>query len=403
MQGKCLCFFTTIKLLLAFIYVLMPLFVILYNSHMAKPFKLKTASLLTITRLTGRAMRAQLRQQAFVTTLLIGLMAGLALQVNAIKPSVVSSDNLNRKAIADVFKDYGKLAPKLRQLQDSQTKSGIVVADSQTVQNDISPIYFYAENDSPAPARRALVKLEKDYKDWQSQYDRLTQAKKAAAIAAAPPIPGIAFNVPVLIYHQTPADFENQLLYLRAHGYTTTTLQVLTSALHGGAGLPPKPVIITFDDGFSNQFNAFHLLQKYNMKATFFIINGGAMSNWCIGANRHAGLPCGDAYFNWDEIRMLDQSGLINIGGHTIDHPNLPTLSVDQQRQEIIDGKAEIEQQLGHPILDFAYPYGSFDANTVQLVKDAGYESAVSTIPGTQQGAGNLYSLYRIRDPYTLH
>jgi len=162
------------------------------------------------------------------------------------------------------------------------------------------------------------------------------------------------------------------------------------------------------DDGFADQMNAFALLQTYQMKATFYIIDGGPDSQWCIGANRRYNDPsqpstgCGDAYLDWDQIRQLDTSGLITIGSHTIDHPNLASETPDQQRSEIIGGKTELEQELGHPVRDFAYPYGSYDSTTIAIVKEAGFATAVTTAPGTLQSINNRYTLTRIRATYDL-
>lgn len=213
--------------------------------------------------------------------------------------------------------------------------------------------------------------------------------------------------MPILYYHTTPVDFDAQLTYLENHGYNVISMDTAIAGLAGGA-LPVRPVVITFDDGFADQMNAFALLQAHKMPATFYIINGSAGSSWCIGAGRRYNDPlqpargCGDTYLTWDQVRDLDASGLITIGGHTLDHANLPTLSADDQYREIADSKAGIEHEIGHPIYHFAYPYGSFDGGTIAEVQRAGYLSAVSTAVGTQQTSGNRYQLVRIRNAMSL-
>ncbi len=214
--------------------------------------------------------------------------------------------------------------------------------------------------------------------------------------------------VPIVMYHTTPANFDAQLIHLERRGYTTVDFGQVTAALGGGAALPDKPVVITFDDGFEDQMRAFEMLQRHHMKATFYIINGGEASQWCIGAGRRYGDPaqpaegCGDDYLTWDQVRQLDRSGLVTIGGHTLDHTNLPALPPDQQRLEITASKLDIEAQIGHSIHDFAYPYGSFDAVTMALVQEAGYTTAVTTTAGIYQSLSSLYTLPRIRDAMTL-
>jgi peptidoglycan/xylan/chitin deacetylase (PgdA/CDA1 family) len=216
-----------------------------------------------------------------------------------------------------------------------------------------------------------------------------------------------AVNVPILMYHKIPADFEAQLTALKARGYETVSLDAVTQALHGAA-LPAKPVVITFDDGFADQLQAIEPLKKYGMKATFYIINASERSQWCIGAGRRRGDPlqpaggCGDSYLTWEQVRELDRSGVAEIGAHTMDHANLPSLSLEEARWEIAESKAGLERELGHTVRQFAYPYGAFTAQTAQLVREAGFETAVTTMPGTQQTPGHEFELLRVRDAYAV-
>ena len=249
--------------------------------------------------------------------------------------------------------------------------------------------------------------------NWQAQADRLAKnPAQAQAIISVVNLGPAAANgsspVPIVLYHKTPPNFEQQLQMLRQRGYTTITPRDITASFAHRAKLPAKPIVLTFDDGFADDMNAFTLLEKYRMKATFYIVNGGPISNWCIGASRRYNDPnqpiggCGDAYLNWDQIRQLDQSGLVTIGGHTIDHIDLATRNPDAQRHEIIDSKLGIEQKLGHPIYDFAYPYGYYNATSITVVKQAGYTSAVTTLPGIFQDPTQPFILKRIRDVQSL-
>lgn len=232
----------------------------------------------------------------------------------------------------------------------------------------------------------------------QQAHNQLNAVSQGGIAYAAPS----GITVPILMYHKTPDDFEAQLQHLIQKGYTTISLNRLVGALKAGASLPPKPVILTFDDGFSDQLRAFELLKQYNMKATFYIMPGGGASDWCIGANRQAGKPCGDAYLNWNEIKMLDASGVVTIESHTQDHADLSAQNHEQLNFQLIQSKQEIEAHLGRKLHHLAYPYGSFNNDTIAAVQNAGYLSAVTTRPGTTHSIASLFTLDRVRDAYAL-
>jgi peptidoglycan/xylan/chitin deacetylase (PgdA/CDA1 family) len=154
------------------------------------------------------------------------------------------------------------------------------------------------------------------------------------------------------------------------------------------------------------------ILARHHMPATFYIINGGPDTGWCIGAGRndHSHGNCGDAYLSWDQIRALDRTGLVAIGSHTVDHPcdqngynlYLTTMTPEQRRAEIAGSKAEIEQQLGHAINHFAYPCGVYNQTVINDVRAAGFTTATTIVAGTWQPFGSQYELRRIRDTYSL-
>lgn len=211
----------------------------------------------------------------------------------------------------------------------------------------------------------------------------------------------IELSLPILMYHKTPADFEGQLQALQAKGYQAITMRTASKILRGIEPSPAKPVVITFDDGFSDQLVAFDLLKKYSIPATFYVMPGGELSQWCVGADRH-NQACGDSYLNWTEIIMLSNSGLIEIGSHTLDHAQLNMLNSDSKRNQILKAKQIIEQKIGKQVFSFAYPYGAFDSETIQLAREAGYTSAASTIGGINQSTNILFELRRVRNTYDL-
>lgn len=228
------------------------------------------------------------------------------------------------------------------------------------------------------------------------------KASEKPAVAVVTPAPAAkAATVPILLYHKPPANLNAQLDALVAKGYTTITMAELASFFNGKGTLPKKPVVITFDDGFSEQLDTIAPLKAHHMKATYYLIIGGDKSNWCIGILRH-NKTCGDNYMDWADVHKLVDSGVAEIGAHTIDHPNLAGMSVADQQKQIVESKNALEKELGIPITTFAYPYGRYNASTITIVRQAGFGTAVTTVGGVQQSLQNRYTLLRERNALVL-
>jgi peptidoglycan/xylan/chitin deacetylase (PgdA/CDA1 family) len=181
----------------------------------------------------------------------------------------------------------------------------------------------------------------------------------------------------------TPKAFAAQISYLRLAGYTTITLDDLARALSGGATLPAKPIILTFDDGYQDFYdNVFPLLKKYRDLATIYIITGK------VG---HAG------YMTWDELRELAASPLITIGAHTRTHPDLRALTPEHSWDELAGSKHDLELELGIPVRHLAYPSGDYNASVLAQVEQIGFTTAVTTREGFSERANQLLTLERVR------
>ena len=311
-----------------------------------------------------------------------------------------------------VYEDFRQSSNSARQLAEERKNYAIPSVGFYDAMSELETIDTLFATARPAEAISRLVVLQAKLHADDAFVDRkiaeLTAAKSKfattaplAAAAQAAPIPNTTF-IPILIYHKTPADFEAQLLQLRNRGYTSITMAQVACGLRKTCALPAKPAVITFDDGFSDQLRAFDLLQKYQMHATFYLIIGGDKSKHCIGIERTPGLACGDSYLNWGEVHTIASSGLIEIGAHTVDHLALGGLSAADQTFQIVTSKQRLEQELGLSITTLAYPYGSFNAATIQVAQQAGFTTAVSTITGSDQSLGNIFALHRIRDTYKL-
>ncbi len=190
--------------------------------------------------------------------------------------------------------------------------------------------------------------------------------------------------VPILMYHYvrevdpvqdalgyrlsvTPDVFEQQLLWLKEHGYVTISMAHLTECLNGQRTCPPNAVVLTFDDGYADAATeALPLLLKHGFTATFYVVPG------------FVGKP---GYMDWEQIRLLHTSGM-EIGSHSINHPDLSALDAEAVRVELTESRAIIEAELGVPVRSFCYPAGKYSDTVIELAQAAGYTNAVTTWQG---------------------
>lgn len=211
-------------------------------------------------------------------------------------------------------------------------------------------------------------------------------------------------EVPILMYHRvatipndrntvTPFMFEQQLQYLKQHGYTTISLHDLYDHFTLNSSLPSKSIILTFDDGYEdNLLNALPLLKKYKMTATVCII-----SNW-IGQKNDW-----EHYKNKPTCRTMDLEQLkewlqqgMSICAHTVNHPFLSHLNNEEILHELVSCKISLEEQLHIPIDFLCYPYGDFDNRVKGLAKQAGYKAALGIFKDTNFWRNDLLSLKRV-------
>ena len=202
---------------------------------------------------------------------------------------------------------------------------------------------------------------------------------------------GITLDVPILMYHQVGSYpgkynvprqlFEAQMAYLAQNGYTSVSIDQIAAALRGQGGLPPCPVAITFDDGYTAAYsNALPILQQYGLRATFYIVAG------YVGMSRR--------FMNWDQVRDLAADGMW-IGSHSYNHPYLARLFHASMEHQIVDSKAKLESELGIPITTFAYPFGSYSPAVVRAVTETGYVAALWTGYGPHQSEDRIYKMPR--------
>ncbi len=156
-----------------------------------------------------------------------------------------------------------------------------------------------------------------------------------------------------------------------------------------------KFLILTADDGYKdNLTRMLPLLEKYDLKATVFVVSDETHNRWDTDHPTNPDTKIG--LLTPDEIRALDQSGRVEIGGHTLSHAKLDELPKEEQRREILENKKQLEEILGHPILSFAYPFGNLNDSSKQEVKAAGYELAFATDSGPKALHQDCFQIRRI-------
>jgi peptidoglycan/xylan/chitin deacetylase (PgdA/CDA1 family) len=207
--------------------------------------------------------------------------------------------------------------------------------------------------------------------------------------------------IPVLVYHRvipkvssiydyTPEQLEEHLKYLRDHGYTPITALQMVDLMDNPEQFPPKPVVLTFDDGHKSHYaNVYPLLLKYGFKGTFFIYSN------IIAAKS-------EKLLTWDELREMRQNGM-DIQSHTKSHPFLTrmfkneTEAAYQKRliREIQGSKQVIEAQLEQKVELLAYPYGWFNQAIENLAVQAGYRGIFTVNWGSNSPGDNCFKIKR--------
>jgi peptidoglycan/xylan/chitin deacetylase (PgdA/CDA1 family) len=220
-------------------------------------------------------------------------------------------------------------------------------------------------------------------------------ARSVPALIPPPGAPAKSVQVPVLTYHRVaplsavgqldlkvdPANFAAELAALKAGGYTTIHQSQLFDALYKGASLPPKPVIISVDDGYIDDVRTILPdLERYHMVATFFVITGRMTEPGFLGA---------------DQIRTLDRAGM-DVGDHTAHHVDLRLLTASELRTETAGSRQTLQAVLGHPVYFFAYPFGAYNDTVVRAVGAAGFTMAYSTAGGITESTSAPLTMPRV-------
>jgi peptidoglycan/xylan/chitin deacetylase (PgdA/CDA1 family) len=186
-----------------------------------------------------------------------------------------------------------------------------------------------------------------------------------------------------------PEQFEQQMRALLAWGYQTVEFdQWLDHRAGRATPLPPKPLIVTFDDGYTCfDRNAWPVLRSLGMGATVFLVAGqiGGTNAWDRDERQEPLLDAG-------RIRALQREG-VTFGSHSCTHPPLANISPDRALEELTRSRAELGELLGRDVNVFAYPFSNQNPVVRDLARQAGYRCAV-------RGKGRMN--WRHTDPFGL-
>jgi peptidoglycan/xylan/chitin deacetylase (PgdA/CDA1 family) len=298
-------------------------------------------------------------------------------------PGLYSAE-IEQQALETNFGDAGKPEP----------------IDYSKIENDIVTVLT---QDTRSTAEQGRAVIEREY-----ALDRIAQRISRVYVEAIAAKMGI-HEIPVLMYHRvtgtkpagtkhgiyvTTAEFEQQLVFLERKGYKALTFADLSEILRGDRKLQARPIMLTFDDGYEDNFvNAFPILKRHSMKAVVFILGDRSISTnvWDI--------PEGEPeakLLNDEQIQVMAEYG-IELGSHSMDHRRLTELSVEEAQNEITASKLLLEKRLGRGVISLAYPYGAVNERVKECVSYAGYEFGIAVDSGPRNFFDDLYEIRRIQ------
>ena len=226
-------------------------------------------------------------------------------------------------------------------------------------------------------------------------------------------------EVPILMYHNvykdntsdskyviSQADFESDLKFLRDNGYTTIFMQDLIDYTQGKGDLPSKPVLLTFDDGYFNNYAyAYPLLQKYNAKGVISII--GYYTDLYTQSPDENPLY---SHITWEQVKEMMDSGLVEFQNHS---HNLHTTDKgrngtkkkrgesDQDYRELLTSDLQklqdaFKANTGYTPTTFTYPFGSVSEASYEIIREMGFKATLSCEQKTNYISRNPEDLYML-------
>jgi peptidoglycan/xylan/chitin deacetylase (PgdA/CDA1 family) len=211
--------------------------------------------------------------------------------------------------------------------------------------------------------------------------------------------PRTSADLPIVMYHHvgplppnpdvyrrdltvSPELFERTLTRLAEQGVETVTMAALFEHFAGGPALPKRAVVLTFDDGYDDNYaHAFRLLKQHGMVGTFFVTTDFVER---------------PGYLTWGQIAEMADAGM-EIAAHSSNHADFTRIGPNELRRQLVEPKAILEHHTGQKVRFLAYPSGKYNAAVMAASRAAGYEAAVTVLHGTRHVPGNAFELRRVR------
>lgn len=211
-------------------------------------------------------------------------------------------------------------------------------------------------------------------------------------------------RIPILMFHRvvegiskgpfshlqfSQANLDRLMIFLRKKGFEAVAFEDLLRQ-----PLPPKPIMLTFDDGYEDNYHhLFPLLKKHNMKAVIFILGDRNIpSNRWDSAKGVPNAPLIQRH----QLQEMAESGLVEFGGHSMTHADLTALALPELQREVRQCKSSLEQFLGKRVLAFAYPFGRLNETVKKVVAEAGFLFGIAVEWGPDHLSEDLMEIRRI-------
>jgi peptidoglycan/xylan/chitin deacetylase (PgdA/CDA1 family) len=268
----------------------------------------------------------------------------------------------------------------------------------QTIVNDLTTL-LYEQNNSERHTLQTFIRKAYSIDYIEDRVNKIYQTAYAIKNSSA--------NIPIMMYHRVvpfkpsvsrhgiwilEEQFERQMLSLKNRGFSPITFEYYHRFLKGGINLPARPIILTFDDGYEdNYIYAFPILQKFGYPAVIF-----SVTNWYNRSNFWDADEPQVPLMTKSQITEMARTG-IEFGSHTINHRHLNECFPKLIEKELDNSRKDLEDLLGKEIISLAYPYGEINETIKMIACDTGYSFGIATDSGPHFLPEDFYQIRRIQ------